>query len=124
MGVLSHLFRFWPDLRYPADTLVGHTHTCRRTAIIIVLRGSNVVNCILHPPGRCPEATGGSRAAWKITETGENGAGPVKKGIDYKWVVLSITTIEMFMVSVNGSITLISLPAIFNGININPLTSL
>ena len=46
-----------------------------------------------------------------------------KKGIDYKWIVLSITTIEMFMVSVNGSITLISLPAIFNGININPLTS-
>jgi MFS family permease len=46
-----------------------------------------------------------------------------KSGIDYKWIVLSITTIEMFMVSVNGSITLISLPAIFNGINVNPLTS-
>ncbi len=51
------------------------------------------------------------------------GISPVKKGIDYKWIVLSITTIEMFMVSVNGSITLISLPAIFNGINIDPLTS-
>jgi EmrB/QacA subfamily drug resistance transporter len=37
--------------------------------------------------------------------------------------VLSITTIEMFMVSVNGSIILISLPAIFNGINIDPFTS-
>jgi len=45
------------------------------------------------------------------------------KGIDYKWIVLSITTIEMFMVSVNGSITLISLPAIFNGIAIDPFTS-
>jgi MFS family permease len=45
------------------------------------------------------------------------------KGIDYKWIVLSITTIEMFMVSVNGSIILISLPAIFDGINIDPLTS-
>lgn len=45
------------------------------------------------------------------------------KNIEYKWVVLSITTIEMFMVSVNGSITLISLPAIFNGINVDPLTS-
>jgi EmrB/QacA subfamily drug resistance transporter len=44
-------------------------------------------------------------------------------GIDYKWIVLSITTIEMFMVSVNGSIILISLPAIFNGINIDPFTS-
>ncbi|WP_292382009.1 MFS transporter [Methanosarcina sp. UBA289] len=45
------------------------------------------------------------------------------KGIGYKWIVLSITTIEMFMVSVNGSIILISLPAIFDGINIDPLTS-
>ena len=45
------------------------------------------------------------------------------KGIDYKWIVLSITTIEMFMVSVNASITLISLPAIFNGIGIDPFTS-
>ncbi|MGA2934892.1 MAG: MFS transporter [Methanomicrobiales archaeon] len=50
-------------------------------------------------------------------------AGIRQKGIDYKWIVLSITTIEMFMVSVNGSITLISLPAIFNGINIDPFTS-
>ena len=46
-----------------------------------------------------------------------------RKGLDYKWIVLSITTIEMFMVSVNGSIILISLPAIFDGININPLIS-
>jgi MFS family permease len=59
----------------------------------------------------------------EIPETAGNGTGPVKPGIDYKWIVLSITTIELFMVSVNGSITLISLPAIFNGINIDPLTS-
>jgi len=58
----------------------------------------------------------------KNTTVGD-ATGPVKKGIDYKWIVLSITTIEMFMVSVNGSITLISLPAIFNGIDIDPLTS-
>jgi MFS family permease len=53
----------------------------------------------------------------------EKSAGVEHKDIDYKWIVLSITTIEMFMVSVNGSIILISLPAIFDGININPLTS-
>jgi EmrB/QacA subfamily drug resistance transporter len=47
----------------------------------------------------------------------------MQKGIDYKWIVLSITTIEMFMVSVNGSITLIALPAIFKGIDIDPFTS-
>lgn len=52
-----------------------------------------------------------------------NPAGTTRGGIDYKWIVLSITTIEMFMVSVNGSITLISLPAIFNGIQIDPFTS-
>jgi len=46
-----------------------------------------------------------------------------KKGLDYKWVALSNTTIATFMATVNGSIILISLPAIFNGISINPLTS-
>ena len=44
-------------------------------------------------------------------------------GIHYKWVALSNTTIATFMATVNGSIILISLPAIFNGISINPLTS-
>lgn len=53
----------------------------------------------------------------------KNPAGMQHKGVGYKWIVLSITTIEMFMVSVNGSIILISLPAIFDGINIDPLTS-
>ena len=48
---------------------------------------------------------------------------PPKPGIHYKWVALSNTTIATFMATVNGSIILISLPAIFNGININPLTS-
>ncbi|MFA6225636.1 MAG: hypothetical protein WC620_05510 [Methanoregula sp.] len=44
-------------------------------------------------------------------------------GLPYKWVALSNTTIATFMATVNGSIILISLPAIFNGISINPLTS-
>jgi len=56
-------------------------------------------------------------------ERSGNSAVHVNSGIEYKWIVLSITTIELFMVSINGSITLISLPAIFNGINIDPLTS-
>ena len=51
-------------------------------------------------------------------------AGLNKKGIDYKWVVLSNTTISTMMGSINGSIILISLPDIFNGLQINPLTSL
>ncbi|MDD1694053.1 MAG: MFS transporter [Methanoregula sp.] len=46
-----------------------------------------------------------------------------KKGLHYKWIALSNTTIATFMATVNGSIILISLPAIFNGIQIDPLTS-
>jgi MFS family permease len=58
----------------------------------------------------------------KRSPAGDRG-GETPRGIDYKWIVLSITTIEMFMVSVNGSIILISLPAIFNGIDVDPFTS-
>jgi MFS family permease len=39
----------------------------------------------------------------------------------YKWVVLSNTTLGMLLVTVNSSIVLISLPAIFRGIGLNPL---
>ncbi|MBI5459434.1 MFS transporter [Methanobacterium sp.] len=45
------------------------------------------------------------------------------RGIDYKWIALSNVLIASLMGMINGSITLISLPAIFNGINIDPLTS-
>ena len=43
--------------------------------------------------------------------------------VQYKWVALSNTTIGTLMASIDGTIVLISLPAIFRGININPLTS-
>jgi EmrB/QacA subfamily drug resistance transporter len=56
-------------------------------------------------------------------KSGDTTPGPGKKGIHYKWVALSNTTIGTFMATVNGSIILISLPAIFNGIQIDPLTS-
>ncbi|MEF2977363.1 MFS transporter [Subtercola sp. YIM 133946] len=39
----------------------------------------------------------------------------------YKWVALSNTTLGMLMVTINSSIVLISLPAIFKGIQLNPL---
>ncbi|MGC8464871.1 MAG: MFS transporter [Acidimicrobiales bacterium] len=42
-------------------------------------------------------------------------------GDRYKWIALSNTTIGLLMATINGSIVLISLPAIFNGIGINPL---
>ncbi|MEO8816176.1 MAG: MFS transporter, partial [Mycobacterium sp.] len=39
----------------------------------------------------------------------------------YKWVVLSNTTLGVVLATINGSIVLISLPAIFRGIGLNPL---
>ena len=41
--------------------------------------------------------------------------------MNYKWIVLSNTTIGALMASIDGSIVLISLPAIFNGLGVNPL---
>jgi len=41
--------------------------------------------------------------------------------IDYKWIALSNTTLGILMAGLNGSVLLISLPAIFRGIGIDPL---
>jgi EmrB/QacA subfamily drug resistance transporter len=40
--------------------------------------------------------------------------------VKYKWVALSNTTLGVLMASINGTIILISLPAIFNGLKIDP----
>ena len=39
----------------------------------------------------------------------------------YKWVALSNTTLGVLMATINSSIVIISLPAIFRGIKLNPL---
>ncbi|HZU15848.1 MAG TPA: MFS transporter, partial [Candidatus Dormibacteraeota bacterium] len=39
----------------------------------------------------------------------------------YRWIVLSNTTLGVLLATINSSIILISLPAIFRGIHINPL---
>jgi MFS family permease len=43
-------------------------------------------------------------------------------GGNYKWIALSNTTLGVLMVTINQSILLISLPDIFRGIRLNPLT--
>jgi len=43
-------------------------------------------------------------------------------GTHYKWVALSNTTLGMLAATVNASIVIISLPAIFRGIRLDPLT--
>src|SRR5881628_1397498 len=46
---------------------------------------------------------------------------PRTESASYKWIVLSNTTLGVLMATINSSILLISLPAIFRGIAINPL---
>ncbi|HXB50045.1 MAG TPA: MFS transporter [Streptosporangiaceae bacterium] len=46
---------------------------------------------------------------------------PDSRGRHYKWIALSNTTLGILMVTINQSILLISLPALFRGINLNPL---
>jgi MFS family permease len=41
--------------------------------------------------------------------------------LEYKWVVLINTTMGMLMASINQTIVLISLPAIFSGLHVDPL---
>jgi len=43
------------------------------------------------------------------------------RGVHYKWIALSNTTLGILMVTINQSILLISLPALFRGIQLNPL---
>jgi MFS family permease len=44
------------------------------------------------------------------------------RSVHYKWIALSNTTIGILMATINGSILLISLPDIFHGIHLNPLS--
>ncbi|MEA2283888.1 MAG: hypothetical protein QOK21_4495 [Solirubrobacteraceae bacterium] len=44
-------------------------------------------------------------------------------GDRYKWIALSNTTMAVFMSALDGSIVLISLPAIFRGIDLDPLAA-
>src|SRR5271170_4366370 len=47
--------------------------------------------------------------------------GADRRSKNYKWIALSNTTLGILMVTINQSILLISLPALFRGINLNPL---
>jgi MFS family permease len=59
-----------------------------------------------------------------VGEPASSGAGTLSdlRGGNYKWVALSNTTVGMLSATVNSSIVIISLPAIFRGINLDPLT--
>src|SRR5579859_7094011 len=40
----------------------------------------------------------------------------------YKWIALSNTTLSMTMATIDASIVIIAMPAIFRGIHLNPLS--
>jgi MFS family permease len=65
-------------------------------------------------------------ATTNAAEPTQGSGGPRTRwvGVDhprYKWIALSNTTLGMLIATINASIVLISLPAIFNGIRLNPL---
>ena len=72
--------------------------------------------------GQVPNgASPGGGAA--VTRPGGGPApGQPREGSHYKWLALSNTTLGMLAATVNASIVIIALPAIFRGINLNPLT--
>jgi MFS family permease len=51
-----------------------------------------------------------------VPVTSDRGLGP-----HYKWIALSNTTLGVLMATINQSIVLIALPAVFKGIGLNPL---
>jgi MFS family permease len=63
-----------------------------------------------HANGRVP--VGGSAG----------GSGQRSAGDRYKWVALSNTTLSMTMATIDASIVIIAMPAIFRGIHLDPLT--
>jgi MFS family permease len=69
---------------------------------------------------------GGRGAGGKGNAAGSEGsarpAGGRPPGPHYKWLALSNTTLGMLAATVNASIVIIALPAIFRGIRLDPLT--
>jgi MFS family permease len=51
-----------------------------------------------------------------------SGRGSAAAGRTYKWVALSNTTLAMTMATIDASIVIVAMPAIFRGIHLNPLT--
>jgi MFS family permease len=62
--------------------------------------------------GRAPAGTNGQATARAELQHGDD---------RYKWVALSNTTLSMTMATIDASIVIISLPAIFRGIGLDPL---
>jgi MFS family permease len=60
-----------------------------------------------------------TKASKEPAQTAETGG----RGSAYKWIALSNTTLSMMMATIDASIVIIAMPAIFRGIKLNPLTA-
>jgi MFS family permease len=79
-----------------------------------------------HSGARGAEATGhvDGGAPGGLSPGGPAGPGrgrPGSSGDRYKWVALSNTTLSMTMATIDASIVIIAMPAIFRGIHLDPL---
>jgi MFS family permease len=54
--------------------------------------------------------------------SGPNSGGPDGGSDKYRWIALSNTTLSMTMATIDASIVIVAMPAIFRGIHLNPLT--
>jgi EmrB/QacA subfamily drug resistance transporter len=64
-----------------------------------------------------------------VRESGVSGhvnghsSNPAERSDRYRWIALSNTTLSMTMATIDASIVIVAMPAIFRGIGLNPLTS-
>jgi MFS family permease len=70
------------------------------------------------PAGPAAAQNGGPATGAQTGSTPAQG-----RATHYKWLALSNTTLGMLAATVNASIVIISLPAIFRGVKLNPLTA-
>jgi MFS family permease len=77
---------------------------------------------VSEPANGQAQGSGQGQAAERASGASADGAGGHVRVTHYKWVALSNTTLGMLAATVNASIVIISLPAIFRGIKLNPLT--
>jgi MFS family permease len=76
-----------------------------------------------EPPSAAPVQPHSESTKAALPQPDDAQAGGPKQRLraHYKWLALSNTTLGMLAATVNGSIVIISLPAIFRGIKLNPL---
>lgn len=72
-----------------------------------------------HIPGEGQGNGGGRPSLLGAVRSGRRKDTPV--GPNYKWVALSNTTLGVLIATMDASIVIISLPAIFRGIGLDPL---